>query len=178
MSIHLIPPLSHLHRRFHSVATPGLLLLGSIIFTALLAQADSSRATLQVRIRETKLRSQPKFWGATVADLKYSDSLTLLGNDSGWLKVRTTGGKQGFVHPSVVTDKRIVLSSKAAVDTRTDASEVVLAGKGFSKEIEQEYAKNNPELNFKAVTKVEQVRISDQELLAFLREGKLGQGGL
>lgn len=178
MYTHLIPPLSRLHRTVLAVAGPGLFLLGAVLSTALLAQADGSRAAVQVRIRETKLRSQPKFWGASVADLKYSESLTLLGNESGWLKVRTSGGKQGYVHPSVVTDKKIVLASKAAVETGIDTSEVVLAGKGFSKEVEQEYARNNPELNFKAVTSVEQMRISDQELLAFLREGKLGQGAL
>ncbi|NDC38247.1 MAG: SH3 domain-containing protein [Proteobacteria bacterium] len=142
------------------------------------AQADGDRAVVQVNIKESKLRTQPKFWSSTVADLKYSESLTLLGSESGWLKVRTKSGAQGYLHSSAVTTKKIVLAGKASVGTQADAAEVALAGKGFSREVEREYALSNPELNFKAVNAIEQVRVSDQELLAFLREGKLGKGAL
>lgn len=152
------------------------ILLVSSCLSVTTAQAAPSTKTAHVRVRESKLRAQPKFWAASVSELRYGDPLTLVGQESGWLKARTSRGKQGYVHPSVVTEKRIALSSDAAVDKRADTSDVVLAGKGFSKEVEREYAQSNPTLNFKAVNSMEQLKISDQELLSFMREGKLGMG--
>ncbi len=138
--------------------------------------ADSAGKPLTVKVKDTKLRSAPKLWASSVADLKFGDILTPISSDDGWIKVKTSRGVQGFVHPTAVTERRVVLSSSKAASANVDPSEVVLAGKGFNKEVEQDFAKKHPTSNFRAVDAVSAVKIPDQELRNFLRSGKLGKG--
>lgn len=142
------------------------------------SEARSSGETLTIKIRDSKLRSGPKLWTPAVRDLKFGDQLVAQGTEAGWFKVRTASGAAGYVHPSAVTDRKVVLASKNTAQASVDASDVVLAGKGFNKEIEREFAQNNPESNFKAVDQVAALRIPDQDLVRFLRDGKLGKGEL
>lgn len=138
--------------------------------------ADNSGKVLTVKVKESKLRSAPKLWASAVGDLKFGDVLTPLASDGGWFKVKTSRGLQGFVHPTAVTDRRVILSSSKAASAKVDPSEVVLAGKGFNKEIEQDFSKKHPASDYRKVDAVGAVKISDQELREFLRSGKLGKG--
>jgi len=54
------------------------------------------------------------------------------------------------------------------------ASEVALAGKGFSSEIEVEYRKNG--MDFSGVDSMERIIVSGNDLLAFINEGHLAKG--
>lgn len=152
----------------------------AVHFTALAGstEAQSNGAMLTIKIRDSKLRSGPKLWAPSVRDLKFGDQLAAQGTEQGWFKVKTSGGAVGYVHPSAVTDRKVVLASTKAAQASVDASDVVLAGKGFNKDIEREFAQNNPESNFKAVDQVAALRIPDQDLARFLRDGKLGKGEL
>ena len=154
----------------------GLSALLIAAFSIAGALADSS--IVQVRVKESKLRSQPKFWASGTADLRYGDSLNVVGSEEGWLKVKTRGGASGFVHPTTVTDREIVISRSGSVPSAADRSDVVLAGKGFNREVEKEYAASNPALDFRSVDSMERYKVGSGELLSFLREGKLGNGRL
>lgn len=146
-----------------------------VVCCAFLAHAESN-TLLTIKIKDSKLRSAPKLWAPSVSNLKFGDVLTPLGAENGWYKVKMKGGTQGFVHPTAVTDRKVVLSSSKAASAKVDASEVVLAGKGFNKEIEKDFAVANPGSNFKQVDAVGAVKIPDAELVRFMREGKLGKG--
>ena len=50
-----------------------------------------------------------------------------------------------------------------------------MAGKGFNKEVEEQYAVENVDLNFQAVDKMEQQVVSENELRRFVEQGRLGE---
>jgi hypothetical protein len=50
---------------------------------------------------------------------------------------------------------------------------VALAGKGFNAEVEAQYRKGHQNANYPAVDQMERVRISPQEMVAFLDQGEV-----
>lgn len=140
--------------------------------------ADGGLGSVSVKVKSAKVRTEPKVWATAVTPLKYGDSVQALSSADGWLKVRTTGGKQGFLHESAVTTKKVVLSMRGAnTDGATDRADVVLAGKGFNQAVERDLAAQDSSLNFKAVDEMERLRVSDAELAAFIKAGQLGKRG-
>lgn len=138
--------------------------------------ADDTR---YVQISATKLRKSPQQWAAGISDLSFGDPLKLLEQQNSWLKVQTSKDDVGYVHESAVTEKRIVLSTVNGVlpDITVDDSEVYLAGKGFNNQIESEYKVTNKKVNFGAVDAMHSTsKISETQLEAFIRNGKLNQG--
>jgi hypothetical protein len=78
------------------------------------------------------------------------------------------------VHESAVSERRVVLNSDASFDNKAGGDQtVILAGKGFNKEVERAYSSRNRSLNFKAVDAMEKNSVSNSELLRFAKEGKL-----
>ena len=148
------------------------LLIGLIGFGQV-ARADDS---LSVQVRNTKLRSEPSMWSNGVASLSYGDPLTKISGDEPWFKVKTSHGQVGFIPSSAVTTKKIVLSSRGASGAASvDQSDVVLAGKGFSKEAEAAFASSS-KANFAEVDAVERVKVSEGEARQFMQAGQLGGG--
>lgn len=148
-----------------------------VLLSAGTAFADDSVSegdVLQVKVRSTALRTEPKAWSSPIGTANYGDKLTVMGIGGGWVKAKTSGGKSGYVHTTAVTSKKVVLGSSGLTDIGADASEVVMAGKGFSKKVEEGYAAAQG-LNFKAVDGMERWKVKTAELLAFLKEGKLGE---
>ena len=139
---------------------------------------DEGVGPVSVKVKATKVRAEAKAWAAAIGALKYGDSIQALSVSDGWLKVRTSGGKQGYLHESAVTTKKIVLSSRGGgSDSAADRADVVLAGKGFSQAIERDLAAQDSSLNFKGVDEMERLRVSDVELAAFIKAGHLGKRG-
>lgn len=138
--------------------------------------AAASGQPMYVQVRSSKIRSAPEFWAAAVSGVSYGDRVTVVPgqkSESGWLKVKAAG-KEGFLHISALTSRKVVLRGSGEQSPRAaDASEVVLAGKGFSKEIEADYARTHA-LSYAAVDQVERTRVSDGALAAFIKAGKLG----
>jgi hypothetical protein len=153
-----------------------LLLLGVIIGPSSRAFAEEKKgAVLNVKVRQAVLRSEPKAWASSVATVSYGDKLVSVGESEGWIKVQSSGGKIGYIHPSALTSKKVVLSGKGVNDSSTDKSQIVMAGKGFSKEVEKEYAASNASLNFQAVNEMEKLKVHPGELATFIKSGALGE---
>ena len=127
---------------------------------------------LFVSVKSTKLRNQPLHWAASQQRLSYGTKITALDNDNGWFKVQTAEGKTGFIHQSAVTEREIILKDKQDDNVAHDKSDVVIAGKGFSKEVEKKFASGSS-LNFSAVNRMERRTVQDKELANFVKEGKL-----
>lgn len=133
-------------------------------------------ADVYVTVRESKLRSKPEFLASPVASIRYGDKLSVVKDSEPWMQV-SFGGKQGYVHSSAISTRKVVLSaSKGAAGANVDQSDVVLAGKGFSSEVEKQFAATHSNLSFAAVDAMERVKISTAELDAFVKQGKLTAG--
>jgi hypothetical protein len=150
---------------------PKYLLLGLGISFCVAGPAEIWADELRVQVRNTAVRSQPKVWSNALGFVNYGDSVELLGSEQGWMKVQFKG-KQGFVHATALTKRNIVLSGKTAPKTAS-RDDVVLAGKGFNREVEKQMASSNATLNFNAVNEIEKMRVSSVELAAFIKGGKL-----
>jgi hypothetical protein len=133
---------------------------------------------LVVKIQTTQLRKTPQFFAPVVAPLKAGDVLIKVSEAGGWVQVRTAAGLSGWVHKSAVEVPRFGLMA-AAGGTRTQAtaSEAALAGKGFSKQVEDSYKAKHAEANFVGVDRMLQVKVSSAQVEDFIKKGKLGGQG-
>ncbi|RMG41869.1 MAG: hypothetical protein D6719_07665 [Candidatus Dadabacteria bacterium] len=130
--------------------------------------------TVYVEVKESRIRAEPRHWAKTLKEVHFGDALTETGREKGWVVVKLENGRQGYIHESAVTTKKVLLKGKGAV-TGSSADDVVLAGKGFNKEIESNLAEKDPTLHYKDVDKVEKTKISADELKKFRDEGKLNK---
>lgn len=126
---------------------------------------------LYVKVREAKVRTEPKQWAPSVASLKYGDRVSVVSEDGAWLKLNN-----GYLHSTAVSERKVILEASKSVNKGGDDKDVILAGKGFNKEVENSYAAKNRNLNYGEVDRMERVKVGDRELASFVSEGKL-QGG-
>lgn len=145
-----------------------------VLFSLMPIPILSADDTLSVQVKETKLRSAPKQWATSVSSLKYGDTIVPIKAESDWVEGIASSNKKGFVHVSALSSKKIVLSSGKVPNIGIESSDVILAGKGFSKATEDEYAKQNSSANFAAVNSVETLILSDSELSSFMKDGQIG----
>jgi len=145
-----------------------LLLLAVMFFVAALAfsQADANRR--YVLVRSTPLKSSTGFFARDLRDLPQGTEVVLIRDTGKWSEVRA-GNQSGWVISGSLSSRRVAASGAAVT-----ASEVALAGKGFSREIEIEYRKNG--LDFDMVDSMEKINISGSDLLRFVTEGRLARG--
>ena len=143
---------------------------------ALAASTAWGAKEMSVQVRDGQLRNRASFLGAVTGSVAYGDRVSVNQVQAGWCEVTASGGASGWIHESALTPKRIVMGS-GADDARIGASgeEVALAGKGFSKEVEAEYKKQNAKLDYTWVDRMLTFQIPDAELVQFLRQGGLGQ---
>jgi hypothetical protein len=132
------------------------------------AEGAQAPAAFYVEIQQTKLRSEAKHFSEPLTELRYGDKLQLLDDQGDW-KLVNFRGQKGFVHESAVTKKVVVLREKGVpVPTDVGGGEIVLAGKGFNPDIEKKYGEVNTELNYKAVDRLESVRVGGEAMLSFI----------
>jgi hypothetical protein len=146
------------------------------LLPALCRGADTSTVSVQVRTGE--LRTAPSFLAAVVATLSYGDRVPVLEQQGAWCRARTPDGSaEGWIHSSALTRKKVVLQAGEDVGAAASSGEIALAGKGFSSDVESAYRKENRNLNYAWVDKMEAVRIPEKRLAAFLKEGGLAPKG-
>ena len=121
-----------------------------------------------VSVQGGVLKSSTGFFASKVGNLTLGQEVTLVKDDGKWAQVRA-GSLTGFIASSSLSTRRVVASTAGASST-----EVALAGKGFSQEIEVEYRKNG--LDYSTVDSMEKLTIPDDELLRFVNEGRLARG--
>ncbi|MCA1753599.1 MAG: SH3 domain-containing protein [Spirochaeta sp.] len=142
---------------------------------ALRAGAQEARS---VSVRETQLRESPGFLGRVITTLAYGDRGDSMQEQNGWTQARF-GDSEGWVHTSALTTKRIVLdASDRDVQEAASSREVALAGRGFNRQVEAQYAAETG-LDFQEIDRIEGYALDPEELLAFLQAGglSLSEGG-
>jgi hypothetical protein len=131
--------------------------------------------TVKVKVQRTSLFDQPNFFSRTVATLQFGDELEMQEVVKDWAKVRF-GKQKGYVHQSALTStkvdmKTMLFSSSSSAEASQD--EVALAGKGFTPEVEKNYGKAHPEMNYALVDEIECFNIDPNSLRSFIQRGGL-----
>ncbi len=147
------------------------------VFAILVAAGMVIAQTVTVKVKETKVRSSPKFYARSIYGAKIGDKLEKIGEARAWYKVETPDGEIGWVHSSAIETKKLKLASGEWVETEASPEEVALAGKGFNEDVEAEYRKTHGDLDYTWVDKMEKIEIPEPEILDFLKKGKLGEYG-
>ena len=147
-----------------------------ICCAALMATGAWAAKEMSVQVRDGQLRNRASFLGAVVGTVAYGDRVTVNQTQAGWCEV-SLAGKTGWIHESALTPKKVVLAS-GTTDARVQSvgsEEVALAGKGFSKEVEAEYKKQNQNVDYTWVDWMGQQTVATERLIAFLKQGNLAQ---
>lgn len=134
----------------------------------------SAEILMSVQVESSQVRASPSFLGAIFAQIKYGDRVAVVDEQNGWMKVSLPDGRQGWVHGSALTRKKIVLSA-GRTDSTTGASadELALAGKGFNSDVEAEFRAHNKDLDFTWVDRMEKIVIDLKTIQRFLEEGSV-----
>ncbi len=132
-----------------------------------------AQKTLSVQVKEGEIRATPSFLGKIVTKAAYGDRVNLMEDRGPWKKVSFRSGKvQGWMHSSALTTKRIALQAGQA-DVRTGATqdELALAGKGFNEQVEASFRKQNKNLDYTWINRMETFRVSPELMRSFLATG-------
>ena len=150
---------------------PSALLVALLLFFTSSAGAQST--TLAVQVQSTKLRSQPRSWAPSLAELSYGDTVQSLGVEAGWHRAEW-GELTGFIQSSALTRRDVVLvRGERAIDPTAQGGEIVLAGKGFAEAVETKFRIDDPTLDFSGVEHMLAFVVDDKDLHQFLKSGKL-----
>jgi uncharacterized protein YgiM (DUF1202 family) len=144
--------------------------------TLLLASAAAAQIragqTVYVTAKSLPVKSGTGFFARTLGTLNYGSPVTVVRLDGKWAEVRSAAPQvTGWVAQTNLSTKRITASGGSSASSR----EVAMAGKGFTEEVENAY-KENHVADYRAVDAMEIDTVSDDELLAFIREGRLSMG--
>ena len=134
--------------------------------------AVAATETVTVIVKKTSIRSDRRFYAATVAEADLGEAFTVLAREKGWVKVGTSSG-EGWLHESAVTAKKVAASSQGPAGGTVADEDVALAGKGFTPQVESEYRRRNPQADFAAVDRMEKLGAGERALAAFLSDGNL-----
>lgn len=145
----------------------------TLMVVSVIVSLPLNAKTLSIQVKKSVLKASPSFLGKNLITLTYGDKVSELDSKDDWIKV-STKSKKGWLHSSALTDKVVVLknTSKKAI-SGVSSDEMVLAGKGFNKQVESKYRKDNPKMRFDSVDKMEKYSVSSQSQRAFAKSGKL-----
>ncbi len=125
-----------------------------------------------VAVEKVFVKSGTGFFSKKLAELSYGQEVILIEENGKQSKVAVADEPSiiGWLSTSSLTSKKIVVRDNKSVSTNAD--ELALAGKGFSQEVEEAF-KNETSIDFSIVDKIEDVNVTDSELLIFIQEGQL-----
>jgi hypothetical protein len=114
-----------------------------------------------------------------VGPVSYGERVETVQKQGDWIDVKSSKNLRGWIHQSALTSKQVVLSAGGQAKSAANDKEVALAGKGFNADVEAQYRKNNGRIDFASVDRMETVRISGDQMISFLDEGKVrpSEGG-
>ncbi len=145
-----------------------------------------AQETMYVTSEGTKLKEDKKASSKTVVGLPLGAELSVMEKDDKWYRVKTSEGQKGWVYRGRVSDtppsaevKREGADLFAALGgsgIKADEADTARSMRGLSKETEK-YAsmKETPEKYRKALDQVLAVKVTQQEVTSFLRDGKVGE---
>jgi len=152
-------------------------LAAALLVTSHLRAAPKKGATITVRVLSAKVMDNPKFIGKTVAQVSRGAYLTYQDKKNGWYQVQTADGKTGWIHKSAVLEKKVQLSSKMGqAGSGASQEEIELAGRGFTKDVEEKYRSEHGDLDFSHVDNIEALQMDSETVARFAAAGQVGGG--
>ena len=121
-----------------------------------------------ISVLNTTVKESTGFFARELGTLSLGNEVTLISERGKWSRIRS-GDLTGWVTTTSLSARRIVASGTSAT-----ATEISMAGKGFSTETEMEYRKTG--LDYSMVDFMETIAIPKEELLGFITEGGLARG--
>ena len=149
----------------------------------MLVQVGYGAETIYVQARSAQLRSGKTSLSQTVATVQFGDELEKLRQEDEWLEVRTAGGVTGWIFVNKTTATKLSGSGSSLAKLgqamrQTEASPVTAStgARGLDK-VSGEYASRTgiPQQYQDAVDRMTAYRLTDQEVEAFLQDGRLGE---
>lgn len=146
-----------------------------IMLICLITASTFAAQVMSVQVKSGQVRSTPSFMGKIVADLAYGDQVMTGEEQGGWLKVQVPGrGIEGWMHNSALSAKKIELKAGTAnVKQTASGQELALAGKGFNKQVENEFKAKHPNMDFRWIDQMERFQVTPNEMQKFLEQGGL-----
>ena len=125
-----------------------------------------------VAVEKSYLKSSTWFFARKIEVVTYGQSVEIISEKGNWVKVKMLDDSSvtGWISEKSLTSKKIVLRNDTRLSTSTE--ELALAGKGFTKEIENIY-KEEFNIDFSLVDNMENSSIQEEDLLDFIKEGSL-----
>lgn len=156
----------------------------TLLFVALAVTAVAARY-VWVASEGTELRSEPKGASAVVDNLKLDARLSVLDRSGRWYRVKTDAGKTGWVYRGRISAQKPAreeakgapgLFGSLDSDIAANRASTDRAMRGLSPEAEA-YAKatKTPDEYQKALDSVMALKVTREEVIEFLRKGKIGE---
>jgi len=145
-----------------------------IIFFGLLMMTSAAlAATFKIITQEAVIRKDKRFFAPVVIRAPYGEVIQELERQGDWFRV-IYREKEGWVHISAVQEQAFRVPSLTAEKAQeTSQEEVALAGKGFTPEVEKALRNKNPKMRYDLVDQIQDYKIAEQQLQAFIRAGSL-----
>jgi len=145
-----------------------LLFFAVILYSGVPVFSQSMGITCFVSVKNAAVKDSPGFFAQELGNLPLGKEVTLISESGKWSRIRS-GNLTGWVTSGSLSARRIIASG-----TSSTATEIALAGKGFSPETEMEYRQNR--LDYSMVDFMEQITVPKNELLGFINDGRLSRG--
>ena len=144
-----------------------------LLCTAALAHAQE-KVVMTVMNKEAEIRDKPSFLGKVLEKIPYGTTVTVITTQKDWVKVARPAGKgEGWIAKSALTEGAKELKAGDSNVSKTASSgEVSAAGKGFTKEVEEQYKKDK-NLDYKPVDDMEKSAVTPEQAAKFMKDGGL-----
>lgn len=158
----------------HNKSTNIKSLLKRIVFLFFVAVSCQSLfaagVSKYVAVNNAVLRQKDSASSKEVCKVNYAECVVVVEEKGKWSLVQkeNDSSAKGWINTSALSKKKIVASRNVNVD----AKEIALAGKGLTKSLETQMC-SDYNYDFSAIDKIESVKVSEQELTAFMKEGNL-----
>ena len=145
----------------------------TLLLAGVTLAAFAAGETRYISVKSLALKEKASNASKTVTTLSYADEVTLSQVSGKWslISPKSNPSVKGWVSSSALSKRKIV----AGKAVKTDASEISLAGKGFSEGLEAEYRRDGT-ADYASVDLIEGNSVPDSERQAFVKEGRLKEG--
>lgn len=152
-----------------------------MLVLALLALADNEAPQpgdqVAIAVQNQFIYPMPAFYASPTQPVTYGTLAVIEEVQGEWYRVTTALDRTGWIHMTAVTGAIEASYGGTGASGSVTSDEIMLAGRGFSKDIEETYAGENPELDFSLVDMMETSwNVSSDQLYQFLLEGNLIEG--
>jgi len=152
----------------------ALVLLAAMLAAAVVAWAAAEMA---VQVKVGQLRERPSFLSPVLAEAPYGQALTVLESQGDWRRVTCAAGEGWMHHTAIAVPESALLARAQQQASGASTGELALAGKGFSKSVEDKFREQRGNLDYSWLDRMEAIAVAPQQLQAFVTEGGLSLPG-